>query len=594
MEQQEWYELLRRKLLPQLDQAGFLVIAVVGGTNIGKSAIFNHLAGSSVSAVSPMASGTKHPTAILSPDLARRIALQQVFPGFQVQPAIDPAAALEEDAQHRLYFREDPRTPANLIVLDTPDVDSVARVNWERADALRQSADLLLAVLTQQKYNDAAVKQFFRMAAEEGKEVIVVFNQAQLPEDEQYWPLWLETFIKETGISPLLVYLAPYDRAAAQENRLPFFERDWPLQGRSPSTQPRHLMRDLADLKFHDIKRHALRGAMQQVLSPEVGLPGWLAAIRSRAGEFQEALDLMASRNLVEMDHWPTLPAALLIEQIRAWWGSQREGWTATVHGLYNRLGQAVAAPVHYLRRRGTTQPEDPWQAYRAAEWMAVLEVLERTLDRLAWLRDLGHPLLAPRLNEALGGASRAELMERLRQAHAQVDFPTEVRELVHEQLHKFRDENPSSYRLFRRIDSVAAATRPAISVALFLTGAGPLGHALAPAATDAALQTLLHVAGDAVGGTVVTAVGDKLLTDTAGTGAGYLEVKFRQLHAAFVQRRTAWMAKQLEGQLLGNLPDDLRASADVVHSAEFQQVRQLTEAFRDLLSQPALAAAGE
>ena len=49
----EWYELLRQKLLPQLRDDTFLVAAVVGGTNIGKSVIFNHLAGCRASATSP-------------------------------------------------------------------------------------------------------------------------------------------------------------------------------------------------------------------------------------------------------------------------------------------------------------------------------------------------------------------------------------------------------------------------------------------------------------------------------------------------------------------------------------------------------------
>lgn len=44
--EREWFELLRQKLIPQLGEQAFLVVAVVGGTNIGKSVIFNHLAGS--------------------------------------------------------------------------------------------------------------------------------------------------------------------------------------------------------------------------------------------------------------------------------------------------------------------------------------------------------------------------------------------------------------------------------------------------------------------------------------------------------------------------------------------------------------------
>ena len=62
----EWFELLTRKLVPQLTDDAFLVVGVVGGTNIGKSVIFNHLAGCRASATSPFASGTKHPVALES------------------------------------------------------------------------------------------------------------------------------------------------------------------------------------------------------------------------------------------------------------------------------------------------------------------------------------------------------------------------------------------------------------------------------------------------------------------------------------------------------------------------------------------------
>ena len=61
---EEWCELLRRKLLPQLELPPLMVVAIVGGTNIGKSAIFNHVAGEVASASSPLAAGTKHPVCL--------------------------------------------------------------------------------------------------------------------------------------------------------------------------------------------------------------------------------------------------------------------------------------------------------------------------------------------------------------------------------------------------------------------------------------------------------------------------------------------------------------------------------------------------
>ncbi|MBL8850770.1 MAG: 50S ribosome-binding GTPase, partial [Planctomycetaceae bacterium] len=160
----EWFELLEHKLIPQLTDDAFLVVAVVGGTNIGKSVVFNHIAGSRASASSPLASGTKHPVCLTPVGFAGQHDLRRVFPGFELIQWDRADAALEDSADDRLFWRENAGTPPNLLVIDTPDVDSDARINWRRADQIRRSADLLVAVLTQQKYNDAAVKQFFRQA----------------------------------------------------------------------------------------------------------------------------------------------------------------------------------------------------------------------------------------------------------------------------------------------------------------------------------------------------------------------------------------------------------------------------------------------
>ena len=127
---------------------------------------------------------------------------------------------LDDTPENRLYWRG-PTMPPRLLLLDAPDVDSDVTVNWQRARAIRQTADVLVAVLTQQKYNDAAVKQFFRAAVEAQKPIVVVFNQCDLDDRDigrNGWP----RFCQHTGARPELVYVVPYDRAAAEELRLPF------------------------------------------------------------------------------------------------------------------------------------------------------------------------------------------------------------------------------------------------------------------------------------------------------------------------------------------------------------------------------------
>ncbi|WP_437191988.1 GTPase domain-containing protein [Planctomicrobium sp. SH527] len=578
LEGREWFELLARKLQPQMGECPYLVVAVVGGTNVGKSVIFNHIAGGRISATSPMASGTKHPTALIHPTLSETANVSALFPGFETVRWDQPEQPLQEDLRHLLFYRVTERTPRNLVILDSPDVDSVAVVNWERAAHLRQSADVLIAVLTQQKYNDAAIKTFFRSAADEGKLIIVVFNQCLLPEDEEYWPMWLKTWCEATGVNPDLVYLAPNDRRAAEDNRLPFYERDWPLdESGRPNTErpPRLLIDELSQLKFEEIKERSLSGAVHQVVSNDSGIPAWLREIERRSNEYADALQLLTADRLAEVSRWPSLPNSVLIQQVREWWGRQREGWTASVHGFYSKLGSLVTAPLTLIRQRRQVV-ESPLEIYRKQEWQTVLDVLESGFNQLERIRDVGNPLLRDQIAELLSGVSRAAVIDEVRREHQELDLEKDISQFVEQQLSRFREESPEYYRLFRGVDAMAAFARPAVSVALFATGAGPIADAMVPVVTNSLLQGALHVAGDAAGGAVATAVGDQVLAGAAGQGAGYLETRFRELHTSYSRHRALWLSERLNRLVLRGLPAELASAAQVKGLPECRNVRQI------------------
>ena len=133
---------------------------------------------------------------LVPPQLADPSLLARLFEPFDLHAWHSPDDPLGDSSENRLFWRVGQTMPPRLLLLDAPDVDSDAAVNWQRARAIRQAADVLVAVLTQQKYNDAAVKQFFRAAVEADKPIIVVFNQCDLDADREYWPRWLETFCR--------------------------------------------------------------------------------------------------------------------------------------------------------------------------------------------------------------------------------------------------------------------------------------------------------------------------------------------------------------------------------------------------------------
>lgn len=580
LEPQDWYRILTDKLVPQLDQTPFLVVAVVGGTNIGKSVIFNHLAGFRGSESCPFASGTKHPVCVIPAGFSRQDSLAELFPGFTLEAWDDPQKALAEDATHRLYWQVSEHTPPNLLLLDTPDVDSDAPINWERADAIRRVSDVLVAVLTQQKYNDAAVKQFFRKAAEEGKAAIIVFNQVLLPDDEPIWPQWLQTFTTSTGLAPSAIFLAPLDRRAAEGLSLPFYERSLPTGTELQPAQPVSLMDSLSRLKFEEIKLQTLRGALERVVDPTDGLPAYLAGIRQQSLAFRGAGELLSSQRLAEYNHWPQVPARLVVQQVRQWWTDQRQGWSKTLHRFYDQLGSSLLWPIQALSQQLAGPAEPPWSRYRELEWQAALQAVERVYLQLTLLAELGNPLLQPRLEQLLRGSSRERLLSELKSRQDGVDYDHLLAEVVRDKMLLFQKDQPGLDQFMRRLDQLAAVARPATSIALFVVGVGlPLGEIVAPLVGQAATHAVLHAVGDAAGGAAVAVVGEQAVSGAVSQGAGYLEAWFRGIQLAFTSQRVEWLTSALERQLLGELTMELREATAIASSPELERVEELQRA---------------
>jgi len=188
-------------------------------------------------------------------------------------------------------------------------------------------------------------------------------------------------------------------------------------------------------------------------------------------------------------------------------------------------------------------------------------------------------------LQERLSGRARAALLDRLREQHQAVDLAGELSGLVASEMGRFREESPQYYTFLKRLDSLGAAVRPVTSVALFLTGLGPVGHAATHLLASSAIGSVMHVAGDVVGGTLVAAVGESAISSSAAAGAGYLEAKFRRLHEVFSGRRANWLAKILQDELLGDLLDQLQAAASVPRSEPFREAAEAVRQLQDVVT---------
>ena len=581
----EWFELLRQKLIPQLGEQAFLVVAVVGGTNIGKSVIFNHLAGSRASATSPLASGTKHATCLVPEGFNAQHDLQSVFPDFELHEWSDASLALKECDTHRLFWRVAKELPPSLLVLDTPDIDSDARVNWVRADAVRRSADVLIAVLTQQKYNDAAVKEFFRKAGDEDKAVLVIFNQCLLPEDEPYWPIWLDTFCRETNIQPDAVYITPNDRRAAEDLRLPFYERQIPSSSTSeqahvtgavpPINIPRNLAADLANLRFREIRIRTLLGSLHELTHPQRGIPGYLRELRVAGEDLARTATRLTTDSVVQVRNWPSPANALFVAEIRQWWHAHQEGWARTINAAYNTVGTGLLWPIRAARRALQGEPDPPMEEYRSREWLAVLGVVEELFEKLQWMADSGNDIIRPRIEAILQGEARSRLLTLLKVRHDAIDFDTELTQVVDQEMKNLQKTKPDLFGMYRQLNNVSAAVRPMTSVVLFSIGFGPAGEMVAPFLGHAAASAVVHVFADVAGGATAAIAGEAAVSSAASSGTGMLQAWFHRLHSAFTARRASWLTNVVHAELLGALPEELNAAAALATSKSFAEIQK-------------------
>jgi hypothetical protein len=568
---QEWFELLTKKLIPQIDLPPLLVVAIVGGTNIGKSVIFNHLAGENASTATPLASGTKHPVCLVPEGLDDSQLLQKLFEPFVLLPWHSPDDSLEETTENRLFWRRGKQMPPRLLVLDAPDVDSDAMVNWTRAKAVRQASDVLVAILTQQKYNDAAVKQFFRSAAEADKPIVVLFNQCDLESDRDYWSRWLATFREETGAAVELVYVVPHDRRAAEELRLPIYNVG--ADGENELGSPVDLRGELAAMHFDAIKIRTFRGALRVVLDSERGVPGYLEKIRRTAGEFAAAANVLSAREMARVD-WPTLPAGVLVEEIRSWWDGKRVPWSRRVHGFYRVLGRGVTWPIRVAWTSATGPAIDPLTSFHNQERAAILSAVGKLLDELGRLAQVGNDTLRPRLQKLMSGHARAELLTRVEAAHNDLPAVDEhYREYLSVELNAWRDGNPRAVKLLQSLDHLAAVARPAISIGLFFTGLHFAGDLAGQAAVQAASQTAGHFATEAAITGGIAGGGEAIVSTTSEGVSQAAGRMFLKLQSRYAQQRARWLADWLEQELLGGLLGELRQGAEVPQSKEFRDV---------------------
>lgn len=269
---EEWLDLLAYKLVPHLAGEGCLVVALAGGTNTGKSTLFNLLLGSEVSPVVTTAAATRHPVLAGNKLRAGQCLESKLMPEFVPQRLKNPMAVLADDAaEETLYVWEAPALPERFVLMDTPDVDSIDKQNWEVAENIRAAGDVLIAVVTAEKYKDERVVEFFRKARASGRLVVPVMNKANPARQHAVARKQLREFCGDVGLGDAPCFVVAHDFELRSSSRRPIASLDG-----GPN-----LWAYLTSLPVASIKQQVYRDTV--------------AHFANRAGVFLEQCDAVAS-----------------------------------------------------------------------------------------------------------------------------------------------------------------------------------------------------------------------------------------------------------------------------------------------------------
>ena len=193
-----------------------LQLAVVGPTQSGKSSAVNLLLGRRLAEASPLAGHTRYAHGFVSGEMTTESerCLQSLLPGWR---QVAPESPGEGDIFSLTRTGMDSSFLGTVcIVWDTPDFDSVGSRSYRNTvPEICALADVLLLVVSREKYADRSVWRMLRLVAPLGIPLIICLNKIEQA-DEAALRASLENRLQAESISPIAILSLPYVERAGE------------------------------------------------------------------------------------------------------------------------------------------------------------------------------------------------------------------------------------------------------------------------------------------------------------------------------------------------------------------------------------------
>lgn len=193
-----------RNLLHYKEKTPLLWVFFMGGTGTGKSTVFDAVCGTVLSAVGAERPKTAGAVAFVHDQAALESGFP--FPEFRfITHRLDASRPLQpllgEPGVIHVWVHRRPEW-ASVVLMDTPDVDSVEIANRNLVETLWRLADVVVFVTSQEKYADDVPSKFLKKVMAEGTDVLVVCNKmgGEFREEDVRYILERETPVPEGAL----------------------------------------------------------------------------------------------------------------------------------------------------------------------------------------------------------------------------------------------------------------------------------------------------------------------------------------------------------------------------------------------------------
>ena len=497
---EEAAERLDRDLLPRT--AGghtHLVVGIVGPNNAGKSALFNALVGAALSPSLPTGGATRRLVGAAHPELTERLQSEPTlaqFPLRVVKPGpqgVEEALSLDADPAVLLLVERD-SLPTRVLLVDTPDFDSILAENRQASESLLKVADLAVVVVTRHTYQNREVVEFLESWLAHGRPWMLVYNESLGAEVTREHAAKLA---EDLASPPVAVFHAAFDLAIAEGQR-PLLATALATGTETEAASEARLGEWLFDLpRAEELKARALSASVQQLRDELRGLEQALRSESDRSGALLERARRRAAalgRDVASL----AMPMAPFLDAFRAVLdrrpGLLQRGYRDVLRRA-RLFVEGALSRVPFLRRH-VSAPE------RSVD---LLEVEREALEPLwpAWFEDLAagldpsrnatvelDPELARRLVEDLapkaGGAARERALAAMAEDPDVLRaFQEACEELIEEEL----AERGTEWFFQLAVDAVHFL--PAVAAGVVIVHTGGLGADVAVGGAGA-LSSLL------------------------------------------------------------------------------------------------------